>query len=110
MRNGNLILSSPDVATSGSRLHLGGSPSLAHLIRGAAEAVPHPTDANRTLWDARQDTGKLTGPVSELGTDHFMQQAQDLEFATDPHSTGVFALGSGSDYTVFLQRLGVSVV
>ncbi|KAF9521022.1 hypothetical protein BS47DRAFT_1374558 [Hydnum rufescens UP504] len=97
-----------DIGASGSGLSLGGSPSLAHLIRGIAESLPHPTDANRTLWDARQDSGTLLGPVSEWGIDHLLQKAQELEFSTDPYSTGVHALGSGSDYTVFLQRLGIA--
>jgi N-acetylated-alpha-linked acidic dipeptidase len=100
----------PDVSNSGSKLHLRGSPSLAHLIRGAAQSIPHPTDKNRTLWDARDDIGPYTGPPGvdvELGAD--LQAAMDLRASTDADekSIGVSALGSGSDYTVFLQRIGV---
>lgn len=102
-----------DVATGGSQLSLGGSPSLAHLVKGAAQSVAHPTDANRTLWDAREDAGPFTGPhdaEKELGAD--LQAAVDLkaEMQSDPYSTGVRPLGSGSDYTVFLQRIGVSLI
>ncbi|KAF4575136.1 hypothetical protein EYR36_006492 [Pleurotus pulmonarius] len=70
-----------DVSVAGSRWGAGASPSLAHLIKQVALDVPHPTVAGKTLWDAQSDTSSLLGP-----------------------------LGSGSDFTVFLQRLGVSSV
>ena len=82
-----------------------GSPSLAHLIRGAAQDIPHPTDSNRTLWDARGDKGKYGDFTKEMGID--LVDAEE-ESARNPASIGVKPLGSGSDYTVFLQRLGVS--
>ncbi|KAG8987149.1 hypothetical protein FRB94_002576 [Tulasnella sp. JGI-2019a] len=103
-----------DVASSGSQFRVGGSPTLAHLLRGAAQEIPHPTDAGRTLWDARMDRGKLKGPPTaqsikfeEMGIDW---QNEELMMASlqQPENTGVFPLGSGSDFTVFLQRIGVA--
>ncbi|KAG8908851.1 hypothetical protein FRB99_003091, partial [Tulasnella sp. 403] len=90
-----------DVATKGSKFSLGGSPSLAHLLIQAATDLPHPTDANRTLLDARNDAGKLTGPA---GGSHPKKPKRPL----GQYDTGVRPLGSGSDYTVFLQRIGVA--
>lgn len=106
-----------DVSSAGSKLALGGSPSLAHLVKGVAAGLPHPTQPNRTLWDARDDQGPYTGPGPlalkgqradiTLGIDHIDAMELRAQMDADPISTGVTPLGSGSDYTVFLQRLGV---
>ena len=82
-----------------------GSPSLAHHLRQAAMEIPHPTDANRTLWDARSDIGPFSGPVNKDVYEMHHNAEEELKAAS---TTGVSPLGSGSDYTVFLQRLGVS--
>ena len=90
-----------DTAVSGSKFTVRASPSLAHFLRKTAEDLPHPTDPKRTLWDATTDGGQLFGEyddVDSLGTEIETQEADDI---------GVRPLGSGSDYTVFLQRLGV---
>ncbi|KAH7930723.1 Zn-dependent exopeptidase [Leucogyrophana mollusca] len=91
-----------DSSTSGS--HLGGSasPLLAHLLRDTAEAIPHPTKEGRTLWDARSDTGTLFG--EHINPEIVAMHEEEL-MAAD--SLGVNPLGSGSDYTVFLQHIGV---
>jgi N-acetylated-alpha-linked acidic dipeptidase len=91
-----------DSSTSGSRFHASASPSLAHFVRDTAEEIAHPSKEGRTLWDARFDTGTLFG-------DHIDKEvlAMHEEFKTDG-SLGVGALGSGSDYTVFLQHIGVA--
>jgi len=86
---------------SGSKFTVGASPSLAHFLRKTAEDQPHPTDPKRTLWDATADSGQLFGKyddVDSLGTEVETQEADNI---------GVRPLGSGSDFTVFLQRLGV---
>ena len=93
-----------DVSVAGSLWGIGGSPSLAHLIHRSALEVPHPTDANRSLWDARDDSGPFTGKVHPDSIT-VLDQKQKILAA----STGVLPLGSGSDFTTFLQRLGVSV-
>lgn len=76
---------------------------MAHLVRQAALDVPHPTDANRSLWDATTDHGIF--PVPPLEFDEHRSAASVAGAHAD--SLGVGVLGSGSDFTVFLQRLGV---
>lgn len=134
---GCLIVFFIDSSVSGSKLGLSASPSLGHLVRGAAIDIPHPTDANRTLWQARFDKGHLHGVVDEEALRVWEEQhgapiidEEDLSSLNGPFakikggpkitsqreivktktmSTGVRPVGSGSDYTVFLQRLGVSI-
>jgi len=97
-----------DSSVSGSRLSASGSPLLSHFLRETAEDITHPTDKERSLWDARSDIGVLfglhendTAPINEeVISIHEMQYA-------NADSVGVSPLGSGSDYTVFLQRNGV---
>ncbi|EPS95363.1 hypothetical protein FOMPIDRAFT_1132669 [Fomitopsis schrenkii] len=97
-----------DSSVSGSRFSASGSPSLAYFLRDAAESIAHPTKPGLTLWDARNDQGPLFGKTGE----HFDAEAQAVyedelaQMATDDIGVGV--LGSGSDYTVFLQRIGVA--
>ncbi|KAG1854106.1 Zn-dependent exopeptidase [Suillus tomentosus] len=89
-----------DVSVSGSRWSTSASPSLAHLIQRSARDVPHPTDAQKTLWDAHFDVGPYEGPV-----DAEFARMWDKMTSDEPR---IGPLGSGSDYTVFLQRLGVA--
>jgi len=81
------------------------SPSLAHLVRETAALVPHPTVAGSTLWDARNDRGKLYGNLSDEAIAQINTE-MDAEFSGDELSS-IRPLGSGSDFTVFLQRIGV---
>ncbi|THH13793.1 hypothetical protein EW146_g6464 [Bondarzewia mesenterica] len=92
-----------DVSVSGSHYGARASPSLAHVVRSTAEKIPHPTDPGRTLWDARHDRGPLYG---EIVDPQVVAMAEEAANAVD--SVGVGAVGSGSDFTVFLQRLGVA--
>jgi N-acetylated-alpha-linked acidic dipeptidase len=69
--------------------------------------IPHPSDSNRTLWDARNDVGPFTGPVNGDVLEQYQVAQQKRQAA---YETGVVPLGSGSDFTVFLQRLGVSTL
>ncbi|KAE9396298.1 Zn-dependent exopeptidase [Gymnopus androsaceus JB14] len=107
-----------DVSSAGSQWDVSASPSLAHVIRQTAMDVPHPSEDNKTLWDARHDEGpfKPFGPVVEVG---YMRADADVIEAYESQKalrlknelgkgTGVGPMGSGSDYTVFLQRLGVA--
>ena len=91
-----------DTSVSGSRFGAGASPSLAHLVRGAAQDVPHPTREGASLWDARADKGALTGPA-----DADVVAMAAAEEQTVYPNFGISPLGSGSDYTIFLQRIGV---
>jgi len=81
------------------------SPSLAHLVRETAKIVPHPTAAGSTLWDARNDRGKLYGNLSDEAIVQINAE-MDSEIS-DNGLSSVRPLGSGSDFTVFLQRIGV---
>ncbi|KAF8165480.1 Zn-dependent exopeptidase [Crassisporium funariophilum] len=97
-----------DSSVSGSKLRASASPLLAHFIRGTAEELPHPTDQSRTLWDATEDDGQLFG-LTEAGNMTVQDEViamRKLEVA-NADSVGVSPLGSGSDYTVFLQRNGI---
>jgi N-acetylated-alpha-linked acidic dipeptidase len=70
------------------------SPSLSHFLRQTALDVPHPTSPERTLWDARFDTGPYAGESIDsdsLGATYTVNTMAD--------SVGVYPLGSGSDFT-----------
>jgi N-acetylated-alpha-linked acidic dipeptidase len=99
-----------DVSASGSRWNVAGSPSLAHLIKRSALDVPHPTIEGKTLWDARTDEGPFTGDgTANMTVDAEVMSAYfTAKKEMQASDTSVNPLGSGSDYTVFLQRLGVS--
>ncbi|KZT29249.1 Zn-dependent exopeptidase [Neolentinus lepideus HHB14362 ss-1] len=93
-----------DVSVAGSQWHASGSPSLAHLIKKTALDVDHPTDAGRTLWDASTDEGPFKGKADS----DFMQMYEAQQLNRAKYETGVEPLGSGSDFTVFLQRIGIA--
>lgn len=92
-----------DVSVAGSAFYAAGSPSLAHLIQKTAKDVPHPTDPKKSLWDASYDRGQFTGSA-----DADFMAMYNATIKQRASFTGIPALGSGSDYTAFLQRLGVS--
>ena len=94
-----------DSSVSGSRFSASGSPLLAHLLRDAAEELPHPTDKGRSLWDATSDNGKLFGSMGHSNVS--AKEAIRVMELAKADNIGVSPLGSGSDYTVFLQRIGV---
>lgn len=104
-----------DVSVSGSRWSAGGSPSLAHLIKRTALDVPHPTLQGKTLWDAREDEGPFTEVKGSSSTNmtidaEFLEAYTAAKREIHASDTGITPLGSGSDYTVFLQRLGVRLL
>lgn len=65
--------------------------------------VPHPTAPNKTLWDAGSDIGPFRDGVADAEFMAMYESKQQLKAS----ETGIPVLGSGSDFTVFLQRLGV---
>ncbi|KAF8969499.1 hypothetical protein BDZ97DRAFT_248222 [Flammula alnicola] len=95
-----------DSSVSGSRLRASGSPLLAHFIRETAEELPHPTDSGRTLWDATTDDGTLFGLNGTVSISEEVVSIHEMQYA-NADNVGVSPLGSGSDYTVFLQRNGI---
>jgi len=94
-----------DSSVGGSRFYSSASPSLAHFMRSAAEAIAHPTKPGLTLWDATKDSGPLYGENVDAEALAVYEEEQ-AQLAADDLGVGV--LGSGSDYTVFLQRIGVA--
>ncbi len=86
-----------DSAVTGSRLAVGGSPSLRDLVRSAASDVPEPLKGNSVgaAWERAQQTAWAQRHPVDLG-----EGAARFE----PH---LAPLGSGSDYTVFLDHLGI---
>ncbi|KAI0720289.1 Zn-dependent exopeptidase [Cerioporus squamosus] len=94
-----------DSSVSGSRFRASATPSLAHFVRAAAEDVPHPTKAGKTLWDATKDNGVLTGAHIDAEA---LAVYEETEMQAAAEGTGVGVLGSGSDFTVFVQRTGVA--
>ncbi|EIM89795.1 Zn-dependent exopeptidase [Stereum hirsutum FP-91666 SS1] len=92
-----------DVSVLGSRFEAQASPSLAHFVRSTAQEITHPTDPTRTLWDARTDNGPYYQPGDEL-----VHAQADERMKTAEGTIGVGYFGSGSDFIVFLQHIGVA--
>src|SRR5438270_1729110 len=90
-----------DVAVSGKKFGASGVPSLKEFIREIAKAVPSPQGG--TVYDAWKKT-------SQPSPDNPRPQ-ETSTFRPPPaaahNDVPVGDLGSGSDYTVFLQHLGV---
>ncbi|BGO96033.1 hypothetical protein NBRC10512_002451 [Rhodotorula toruloides] len=82
-----------DVSVSGPIFELNASPSFADLLRNVSAQVPDPSREGKTLAD-----------VWENGDDEEEMTDDEGEKKLLP----VAALGSGSDFTVFLQRLGIA--
>jgi N-acetylated-alpha-linked acidic dipeptidase len=98
-----------DGAAGGSRWGAAGSPSLSHLIRRTAMDVPHPTVQGKTLWDAREDDGLLSGGEG-IVDEEYMVAFKGTESSRQDAKAILPPLGSGSDFTVFLHSLGVSPI
>jgi len=98
-----------DGSVSGSRFSAQASPLLAHTVQKAALDIPHPTKDGLSLWDATQDTGELFGNTTDGQISTVDSEALEVYNAqyANLDELGVGVLGSGSDYTVFLQRIGV---
>ena len=77
-------------------------------MKQTALDIPHPTIPGETLWDARNDQGPLgTLQESNVTIDMDFLAEYNAREQEKQESFGVGLLGSGSDFTVFLQRLGV---
>jgi N-acetylated-alpha-linked acidic dipeptidase len=85
-----------DVAVTGRELRVGGVPSLRDVVREAAFAVPEPEKGGSVgeAWERRErgDWARV-GPV-DLARD-------------EPFELELSPLGSGSDYTAFVDHLGI---
>jgi N-acetylated-alpha-linked acidic dipeptidase len=88
-----------DVAVAGKKFGASGVPTLKEFIREIAKAVPSP--AGGTVYDEWKKT-------SQPSADGVHENSTLRPPPAAPHSdVPVGDLGSGSDYTVFLQHLGV---
>jgi N-acetylated-alpha-linked acidic dipeptidase len=93
-----------DVAVSGPKFGSSAVPSLKQFVRDIAKAVPSPKGG--TVYDAWRKTSESTAeqvitPQEAIGDTRRAPAAQGRA------DVPVGDLGSGSDYTVFLQHLGV---
>jgi N-acetylated-alpha-linked acidic dipeptidase len=88
-----------DSAVSGSNFGVSSVPSMWKLIRGAARDVKDPK-SGQSVYQQWQDRAREQRPDPEL---------TDAETGTDTAiaEARIGALGSGSDFTPFLQHLGV---
>lgn len=90
-----------DVAVAGKKFGASGVPSLKQFIREIAKAVPSPDGG--TVYEAWKKTSQPS-PDSA----HSQETSTFRPPPAAPHGdVPVGDLGSGSDYTVFLQHLGV---
>ena len=93
-----------DVAVSGPKFGASSVPSLKQFIRDVSKAVPNPKGGTvYEAWQKASQPGAETGqaPTEAIGE---MKRTPAAQSKTD---VPVGDLGSGSDYTVFLQHLGV---
>jgi N-acetylated-alpha-linked acidic dipeptidase len=92
-----------DVAVSGSKFGASSVPSLKQFLRDISKAVPSPQGGSLySVWSkASQVPSVSQGPTEAIGDSRRLPTAQTKADAP------VGDLGSGSDYTVFLQHLGV---
>jgi N-acetylated-alpha-linked acidic dipeptidase len=91
-----------DAAVSGTKFGASSSPSLKQFLRDIAKSVPSPVGG--TLYDAWRKSSQsgVSVDARETAGSSFRPPA-----ALVKSDVPVGDLGSGSDYTVFLQHLGV---
>jgi len=91
-----------DVAVSGAKFGASAVPSLKQFIRDVAKAVSSPKGGTvYDVWKQAPSASQTQNPTDFIGE---MKRQPAAQVKTD---VSVGDLGSGSDYTVFLQHLGV---
>jgi len=93
-----------DVAVAGPKFGASAVPSLKQFIRDITKVVPSPKGG--TVYDAWQEASKPTAPTTQSPAEATgdVRRLPNAQAKTD---VPVGDLGSGSDYTAFLQHLGV---
>jgi N-acetylated-alpha-linked acidic dipeptidase len=93
-----------DVAVSGPKFGASAVPSLKQFIRDVTKAVPSPKGG--TVYEVWQKASAPEGPSAQSSSESVSDNRRKpaAEVAND---VPVGDLGSGSDYTAFLQHLGV---
>jgi len=92
-----------DVAVSGQKFGASAVPSLKEFVREVTRAVPSPMGG--TVYDAWKKASEKEAVVGSA--QDALGGTRRAPAAQTKHDTPVGDLGSGSDYTVFLQHLGV---
>ncbi|KAF8213851.1 hypothetical protein K438DRAFT_1660450 [Mycena galopus ATCC 62051] len=96
-----------DGAASGSRWFAAASPSLSQLILNTARDIPHPTVPGKRLFDAQNDNGPIS--IAEGYADpEYVAAFEAAEKHRNEAKSLLPPLGSGSDFTVFLEHLGIA--
>jgi len=93
-----------DVAVSGQKFGASAVPSLKQFLRDVTKVVPSPKGGTvYEVWQkaAQPDTPSTQSPTEAIG------DSRRLPAAQGKGDVPVGDLGSGSDYTAFLQHLGV---
>jgi N-acetylated-alpha-linked acidic dipeptidase len=93
-----------DVAVSGPKFGASAVPSLKQFLRDIAKAVPAPKGG--TVYDAWQRADQPGAPSTQSPTEA-IGDSHRTPAATVKSDVSVGDLGSGSDYSVFQQHLGV---
>src|SRR4030095_15257667 len=87
-----------DASTSGSEFSASASPTLGAVIRAVAAAIEDPGAPGQTGADSGSEKAGAKN-VRSYATDSVAERGEELPVAI---------LGSGSDYTVFFNRLGIA--
>jgi N-acetylated-alpha-linked acidic dipeptidase len=111
-----VLMLNVDSAVSGTEPDFDGVPSLRDLLLGAAASVTDPRTGRtvESIWmDAKRKAWAQALPL--VDTDPAWTEAESrvgVDAATFPHGfvPQLAALGSGSDYTAFLDHLGIPAI
>jgi len=93
-----------DVAVSGAKFGSSGVPSLKQFVRDITKVVPSPKGG--TVYDAWQKASEGEAPATQSPTEA-IGDSKRTPAAQTKTDVPVGDLGSGSDYTAFLQHAGV---
>jgi N-acetylated-alpha-linked acidic dipeptidase len=93
-----------DVAVSGPKFGASAVPSLKQFLRDVAKAVPSPKGG--TVYEAWQSAAMPGAPSTQSPTEA-IGDSRRLPAAQAKNDVPVGDLGSGSDYSAFLQHSGV---
>ena len=94
-----------DVAVSGSRFGCSAVPSLKQFLRDVTKVVPSPKGG--TVYEAWQKASQPEEAASTQSPTEAVAENRRTPAAQVKADVPVGDLGSGSDYTAFLQHLGV---
>lgn len=93
-----------DVAVSGPKFGASSVPSLKQFLRDVAKAVPSPKGG--TVYEVWRKAGQPGTEAAQVPTEA-IGETRRIPAAQARQDVAVGDLGSGSDYTIFIQHLGV---